>query len=74
MTAWGGVSGLGLGISLLWTDFSKSVELGRIVRWMGESQAKQLKIDDRKGSIAVDMDADFVVFDPVATYTVGTVS
>jgi allantoinase len=74
MTAWGGVSGLGLGLSLMYTEFGKTVELGKIVDWMGESQARQLGIQGKKGSLVKGADADFAVFDPTASYTVDTVS
>lgn len=74
MSAWGGVSGLGLGLSLLWTEFGEKVSLAKIMSWVSTTQAKQVGIEGRKGSIAVGMDADFVLFDPDATYTVDTVS
>lgn len=73
MTAWGGVSGLGLGISLLWTEFGETTELGRIVNWMGDAQARQLGLEGKKGALEVGKDADMVVFDPTASYTVNTV-
>lgn len=73
MTAWGGVSGLGLGLSLLWTEFSGQVPLGRIMSWVSTIQAKQVGLEGSKGSIAVGMDADLVIFDPEASYTVDAV-
>lgn len=74
MTAWGGVSGLGLGLSLLWTEFGRQVSLGKIMSWVSTVQAKQVGLEGSKGRIAVGMDADLVIFDPTATYTVDTVS
>jgi allantoinase len=73
MSAWGGVSGLGLGLSLLWTEFGDSVEIGKIMSWVSTVQAKQVGLESSKGSIAVGMDADIVVFDPEASYTVDKV-
>jgi allantoinase len=73
MSAWGGVSGLGLGLSLLWTEFSGKVELGRIMSWVSTIQAKQVALQSRKGSIAAGFDADLVIFDPEAEYTVDKV-
>ncbi|KAE8538281.1 allantoinase [Cryptococcus gattii VGV] len=52
MSAWGGVSGLGLGLSLLWTELGGvggRVELGQIVEWMGGVQAKQVGLQGKKG-------------------------
>jgi len=75
MSAWGGVSGLGLGLSLLWTEFGGKgkVDIGRIMSWVSTIQAKQVGLEGRKGSIAVGMDADLVIFDPEAEYVVDQV-
>ena len=70
LTSWGGVSGLGLGLSLLWTEMGQEAGLGRIVRWMGSRQAEQVGLEGKKGVIAVGADADFVVFDPSAQFVV----
>lgn len=76
MSAWGGVSGLGLGLSLLWTELGAGgrVELGRIVEWMGPVQARQVGLQGKKGVIQTGAAADFVVFDPDATFEVTLVS
>ena len=71
-SAWGGVSGLGLGLSLLWTELSE-LGLCRIAELMGKSQAEKVRIDG-KGQFKVGNDADFVIFDPEARVTVTTVS
>ncbi|AFR95195.1 allantoinase [Cryptococcus neoformans C23] len=72
MSAWGGVSGLGLGLSLLWTELGAGgrVELGRIVEWMGPVQARQVGLQGKKGVIQQGAAADFVVFDPNAEFEV----
>ncbi|XAO27881.1 allantoinase [Cryptococcus bacillisporus CA1280] len=72
LSAWGGVSGLGLGLSLLWTELGVGgrVELGQIVEWMGRVQAKQVGLQGKKGVIQKGAVADFVVFDPHATFEV----
>lgn len=76
-SAWGGVSGLGLGLSLLWTELGvgvgvggRVVELGQIVEWMGGVQAKQVGLQGKKGVLQKGAVADFVVFDPHATFEV----
>jgi allantoinase len=73
MSAWGGVSGLGLGLSLLWTEFGGKVDIGRIMSWVSTIQAQQVGLQGQKGSIAKGMDADLVIFDPAAEYVVDQV-
>ncbi|KAK4684441.1 allantoinase, partial [Tremellales sp. Uapishka_1] len=70
MSAWGGVSGLGLGLSLLWTEIGEQAGLARLVDWMGARQAAQVGLEGKKGVLAPGADADWVVFDPSATFVV----
>jgi allantoinase len=71
MRAWGGIGGLGLGLSLMHTESKRrDVDICQLVRWMAENPAKQIKVEDRKGSLRVGADADFVVFDPNARFLV----
>ncbi|ORY27794.1 hypothetical protein BCR39DRAFT_537249 [Naematelia encephala] len=70
MRAWGGVSGLGLGLSLLWTEFRGEVGLERITSWLSSAQAAQVGLEGRKGELRTGADADFVVFRPDERYTV----
>lgn len=64
MRAWGGISTLGLGLSLLWNEGKKrGVSVGRLVRWVSERTAKIASIDDRKGSLTVGKDADIIIWD-----------
>ncbi|GMK57590.1 hypothetical protein CspeluHIS016_0404240 [Cutaneotrichosporon spelunceum] len=65
MSAWGGVSSLGLGLQLLNTELDVGVP--RIVEWLGINQARNVGLEDIKGEIKVGCDADFVIFDPEAT-------
>ncbi|ORX34452.1 hypothetical protein BD324DRAFT_583370 [Kockovaella imperatae] len=68
LSAWGGVSSLGLGLQLLWTELGgqgqQDLPWGRIVDLLCARQAKQVGIDDRKGGLAIGKDADFVIFSP----------
>lgn len=71
MGAWGGISTLGFGLSLLWMEGRKrNVPIGTILRWVSENTASHAGLGDRKGKIAVGYDADLVIWDPEAQYTV----
>jgi allantoinase len=74
MSAWGGISGLGLGLSLLWTDLGERAGLGRLVELLSTAQARQVKLEGVKGALQEGADADFVVFAPEATFEVTLVS
>lgn len=70
-TAWGGVSGLGLGLSLMHTEGSRrKVGICQLVKWMAEAPAKQLGLSGKKGCLQVGAEGDFVVFDPHKDFTV----
>ncbi|KAL1408972.1 Allantoinase [Vanrija albida] len=70
MSAWGGVSGLGFGLPLLWTEFGREVPLPRVVGWLSAAQAAQVGLAGTKGEIRPGADADFAVFDPDASVEV----
>ena len=71
MQAWGGISTLGLGLSLLWTEGKKrGVPLARVVEWTSANTAKHAGLAERKGAIREGFDADFAVFDPAASFEV----
>jgi allantoinase len=72
MSAWGGISTLGLGLSLLWTEGSKrDVTIAQIVDWVCCKTAKHASLSHRKGQLRVGYDADFIFWDPKAEFTVG---
>ncbi|EPQ57756.1 allantoinase [Gloeophyllum trabeum ATCC 11539] len=71
LKAWGGVSTLGLGLSALWTEGRKrGVSVVDVVKWMAERTAAHAGLAERKGAIKVGFDADLVVWDPEAEFTV----
>jgi len=71
MGAWGGISTLGLGLSLLWTEGSKrGVTLDQILKWTSQKTAEHAGLDSQKGQLKVGFDADFVIWDPSAEFTV----
>ena len=73
MSAWGGISTLGLGLSLLWTESQKTqkgVGLSQIVKWTSTATAKHAGLDAAKGAIKVGADADIVFWDPATEFQV----
>ncbi|KII92466.1 hypothetical protein PLICRDRAFT_104019 [Plicaturopsis crispa FD-325 SS-3] len=71
MKAWGGISTLGLGLSLLWTEGRKrGATINHIVDWTCVKTAKHAGLEDRKGQLKVGHDADIVIWDPRAEFTV----
>lgn len=70
-TAWGGISSLQLRLPVTWTGAAeRGIEMQTLVRWLALAPAELAGLDDRKGSIEVGKDADFVVFDPDGETTV----
>lgn len=74
-SAWGGISSVGLGLSILWTEtrrrqLDESQTLLDIVRWCCENTALQVGLEASKGALKVGMDGDVAVFDPEAEFEV----
>jgi len=69
--AWGGIASLSMALPVMWTE-ARQRELGLtdIARWMAEKPAQLARCGGCKGRIAPGYDADFVVFDPEAEFTV----
>jgi len=69
--AWGGISGLQLSLAVTFTEAAKRGRgLGEIARWMSEAPARLAGLSARKGALRAGCDADFVIFDPEASFTV----
>ena len=69
--AWGGVSTVGLGLSVLWTEGEKrGVDLATMAEWTSYKTAEQVGLLGQKGALAAGYDADICIFDPEATFTV----
>jgi allantoinase len=68
--AWGGVAGLSVSLPVIWTELRKhDLPLSYVARWMSEAPAKLAGLSNRKGRIAAGLDADLIVFDPEASFT-----
>ncbi len=60
--AWGGVSSLQLGLSVIWTEARKrGIPLTQVVEWMAVQPARLAQLT-RKGQVAIGSDADLVIF------------
>lgn len=71
LTAWGGIGGLGLGLSLMWTEAQqRGIPLPKVVDWVASRPAKQISMEGIKGALQVGADADFVIFDTRKAFTV----
>lgn len=66
-----GISSLQLALPVVWTEARRrGFGPDDIARWMSFGPAEVVGLAGRKGSIAPDADADFVVLDPDATFVV----
>ncbi|KAJ9302925.1 hypothetical protein DTO271G3_299 [Paecilomyces variotii] len=73
-SAWGGISSVGLGLPILWTELNRRKKLAasseatkdaleNIVRWCCINTATQVGLQKRKGDLTGGCDADICVFD-----------
>ena len=63
--AWGGIASLQLRLPVVWSESRKrGFTLTDLARWLCSEPAKQVGIQNRKGSIAEGFDADLVIWNP----------
>ena len=75
MRAWGGIASLEVVLAAVWTGGIARLKpcatyRREMARWMSEQPAALAGLGDRKGRIAEGLDADLVVWDPEAEFTV----
>ncbi len=74
--AWGGIASLGLAMPVIWTALlERNPErrvggLELIGKWLASEPARLAGLTGRKGTLAPGYDADLIVFDPKAEWTV----
>jgi allantoinase len=69
--AWGGISGLQLGLSATWTGARRrGFGVADLARWMCAAPARLAGLAARKGAIAPGRDADLVVWRPEESFVV----
>jgi allantoinase len=74
-SAWGGISSVGLGLSILWTEslrrhLSPNETLLNIVKWCCINTSAQVGLSHLKGELKVGLDGDVCVFDPEGEFVV----
>lgn len=78
LSAWGGISSVGLGLPIIWTELSRRYNsstppaghsfLEDIFHWCCENTAAQVGLTGQKGDLAVGYDGDVCVFDDEAEW------
>lgn len=71
MQAWGGIASLQFGLSVMWTNArERGIDLSQLSLWMAERPARLAGLQHRKGQLKAGYDADIVIWNPEATFTV----
>ncbi|KAG9237890.1 hypothetical protein BJ875DRAFT_114894 [Amylocarpus encephaloides] len=72
--SWGGISSVGLGLPILWTEAktrSAPITILDVVRLCALNTAAQVGLSHKKGALRPGMDADICIFDDAGEFTVG---
>ena len=69
--AWGGIAGLSVALSAVWTDaVQRGFALDDIARWMSAAPAALAGLEAQAGALEPGREASFAVFDPEAEFAV----
>ncbi len=69
--AWGGIASLQLSLAAVWTGArERGHGMDRVARWMCAAPARLVGLGARRGALSAGRDADIVVWDPDARFTV----
>jgi len=69
--AWGGIAGISLALSIIHTECrNRGFTLDHIARWMSSAPAALAGIKHRVGALEAGRDANFIIFDTNAEFTV----
>lgn len=75
--AWGGIASLGLALPVIWTGLRQRLgsstpdsEFNLLAKWLAAEPARLAGLTGQKGALAAGYDADLVVFEPDAEWTV----
>jgi allantoinase len=71
--SWGGISSVGLGLPILWTEAESrpAVSILDVVRLCSVNTAKQVGLSHQKGALRPGMDADICIFADDERFVVG---
>lgn len=71
LRAWGGIASLQTSLPAVWTQASlRGYAVTRLAAWLSSGPAHLASLEKQKGAIAVGCDADLVIWNPDATFTV----
>jgi allantoinase len=69
--AWGGIASLQLGLAAVWTEARRrGADLAALFRWLSAAPADFAGLATKKGQIAPGFEADLLIWDPEAAFTV----
>jgi len=72
--SWGGISSVGLGLPILWTEATRRndpISILDVVRLCAINTAAQVGLSHKKGALRPGMDADICIFDDEGEFVVG---
>lgn len=71
LAAWGGISSLQLRLPIVWTEaIRRGLSIRDVTRWLCNAPAALVGLANRKGSIKIGCDADFVIWNPERQFKV----